>query len=121
MSLSTNVGTSLFSSFPNASFPFSFDPQAYSFPVSSIAKLLSFPADISINFVPSIIFIGVLLLVVVPFPNSPLLLCPHAQSVPFSSMAKLCVRPADILVNFVLSLFVICTNELLFILVPSPN
>src|ERR1022692_3868051 len=62
---------------------------------------------------------GILLSVVVPFPNSPLPFCPHVQTVPSNFAATACFHPLDTCLTWVRTLT--GTGVWLLVNVPFPS
>jgi hypothetical protein len=118
-----NTGTllSVLDPFPN--WPSVLRPQANNFPSDVTAKLCSWPATMAVTVVPAgnDTKTGVLLFVLVPFPNSPRELSPQANTFPSDVNAKLYMPPPETVVAVVPGGNNASTGTFLLVLVPSPN
>jgi hypothetical protein len=76
------------------SWPSVLSPQAHKAPLESIARAKSDPAATEVKVVPVAIWVGVLLLAVVPLPSWPLVFAPHVQRAPPDSRAMVKFNPA---------------------------
>ena len=77
--------------FPNC--PYSFNPQAYTFPFKSTATVWLSPVAISIISFTLSTFVGVSFVYLSPSPNCPLLFTPQDQTSPFDFRAAINPSP----------------------------